>query len=117
MRVMRRAFPRYHSLWHPHAHGTAGCGRPAGGGFLTVSLTPQLGPFGKVTQPGGDHPYQGMDPSDPATWTRPYNPQPGMISYLNRDGAQPNPAGGVQRGPQGLFFWPGGVPGSSVNNG
>jgi hypothetical protein len=31
-----------------------------------------------------------MDPSDPVTWVRPYNPQPGMIGYLNFDGAKPN---------------------------
>lgn len=27
--------------------------------------------------------YLGMDPSDPSTWPRPFNPAPGMISYLN----------------------------------
>jgi hypothetical protein len=31
-----------------------------------------------------------MDPSDPVTWVRQYNPQPGMIGYLNFDGAKPN---------------------------
>jgi hypothetical protein len=47
--------------------------------------------------------YQGMDPSDPATYTRPWNPRPGMIAYLNYDGAQAQsrqPAGGLQRGKQ-----------------
>jgi hypothetical protein len=44
-----------------------------------------------------------MDPSNPATWVRPWNPQPGMIGRLNFDGAQlqaRQPAGGVQRGRQ-----------------
>ena len=31
--------------------------------------------------------YKGMDPSDPATYARPWNPQPGMIALLNFDGA------------------------------
>jgi hypothetical protein len=26
-----------------------------------------------------------MDPSDPTTWVRPYNPQPGMVAQLNFD--------------------------------
>lgn len=85
-------------------------------------LTPRgpAGPVGPI--PGTDLPYQGMDPSDPKTYIRPYNPQPGMISYLNRDGAQPNPAGGVQRGRPPAWLRKaargrGGVAGSSGNNG
>jgi len=35
----------------------------------------------------GRLPYTGLDPSDPATWVRPYNPQPGMIARLNFNGA------------------------------
>jgi hypothetical protein len=31
-----------------------------------------------------------MDPSDPTSYVRPYNPQPGMIALLNYDGAVPN---------------------------
>jgi hypothetical protein len=27
--------------------------------------------------------YLGMDPSDPSTWPRPFNPAPGMIGWLN----------------------------------
>ena len=45
--------------------------------------------------------YKGMDPSDSLTYVRPWNPQPGMIGYLNFDGAQRQdrtPTGGVQRG-------------------
>jgi hypothetical protein len=45
--------------------------------------------------------WKGMDPSNPMTYVRPWNPQGGMISYLNFDGAQAQartPTGGVQRG-------------------
>lgn len=40
-----------------------------------------------VTAAGGAgfRPYVGMDPSDPGTWTRPYNPQRGMFSRLHAD--------------------------------
>src|SRR5215831_10214047 len=47
--------------------------------------------------------YQGMDPSNPSTWVRQWNPQPGMIGYLNFDGAAlqaRTPTGGVFRGSQ-----------------
>ena len=27
--------------------------------------------------------YLGMDPSDPSSWPRPFNPSAGMISFLN----------------------------------
>ena len=46
--------------------------------------------------------FKGMDPSDPLTYTRPWNPQPGMIAYLNFDGAQSQgrTPTQLQRGPQ-----------------
>jgi hypothetical protein len=116
LKLMFRPVIRDYGQWHPHVCGTAWSQRPVAGGAL--ALVPMYGPAGLVGPAGStDHPYQGMDPSDPVTWTRPYNPQPGMISYLNLDGAQPNPAGGVQRGRQPFLFWRGGVAGSSVNNG
>jgi hypothetical protein len=31
--------------------------------------------------------FLGMDPSDPLTYVRPWNPRPGMIARLNFDGA------------------------------
>lgn len=53
------------------------------GGLMggAVSLTAR----GLVGQSRGNtgYGYLGMDPSDPATWPRPFNPAPGMISYLN----------------------------------
>jgi hypothetical protein len=46
--------------------------------------------------------FKGMDPSNPATYSRPWNPQPGMIAYLNFDGAamQASTPTQLQRGPQ-----------------
>ena len=46
--------------------------------------------------------YKGMDPSDPLTYVRPWNPQPGMIAQLNFDGAalQGTTPTQLQRGPQ-----------------
>jgi len=32
--------------------------------------------------------FKGMDPSDPSTYVRAWNPAPGMIGYLNWDGSQ-----------------------------
>lgn len=68
--------------------------RPCSGGALV--LTPL--PVGANGQP-----YLGMDPSAPATWVRPWNPQPGMIAYLNFDGAKAQgmtPMGGTWRNVQ-----------------
>jgi hypothetical protein len=48
-------------------------------------------------------PFVGMDPSDPSTYVRAWNPRGGMIAYLNFDGAQAQaltPTGGLQRGRQ-----------------
>jgi hypothetical protein len=47
--------------------------------------------------------YKGMDPSNPATYVREWNPAPGMIAFLNFDGANMQgrtPTGGNQRGSQ-----------------
>ena len=78
--------------YHPHVHVT-----PGGDGCVrqgwTVPLMQMYGPAGLVGPVGStDHPYVGMDPSDPVTWVRAYNPQPGMVAYLNFDGAQVNPS-------------------------
>jgi hypothetical protein len=88
MRVTKPLHYQRYDRWHPHAQGqTVG---PRGGTGGAVAMV-QLGqPAGVVSQPGSDHPFQGMDPSDPATYVRPYRPAPGMIAYLNFDGAQPN---------------------------
>jgi hypothetical protein len=41
---------------------------------------------GLVVGPGAQ-PFKGMDPSDPTTYVRPWRPAPGMVAYLNFDGA------------------------------
>jgi hypothetical protein len=82
---------------HPYGRNHPVTGRPGSGGAPVVT-----GPL-PVTIPGTDTPFAGMDPSNPATWTRPWNPQPGMIARLNFDGAQAQaaqPSGGLQRGRQ-----------------
>jgi len=69
--------------------------RPCSGGALVLAPLP-VGPV-------EGQPFLGMDPSAPATWVRPWNPQPGMISYLNFDGAKyqaDTPMGGTWRNPQ-----------------
>jgi len=56
--------------------------------------------MGAANMSGPD--YKGMDPSNPATYVRPWAPQPGMITYLNFDGAsmQDRTPTQLQRGPQ-----------------
>jgi hypothetical protein len=84
---MTRATPPTYAKWHPVHSEVLGAPLLRGGAVALV----QLGaPAGVVSQPGSDHPYQGMDPSDPTTYVRRYNPAPGMIGYLNFDGANPN---------------------------
>lgn len=81
---------------HPYGRNYAPAGRPGSGGAPRVT-----GPL-PVTAPG-NMPFAGMDPSDPSTYVRPWNPQPGMVARLNFDGAQAQmsqPTGGVQRGRQ-----------------
>ena len=88
MGVRCRLGPRTYGRWDPLAWIDEP-GRLARGG--AVPLAAMYGPSGLVGPVGStDHPYVGMDPSDPVTWVRPYNPQPGMIGYLNFDGAMPN---------------------------
>lgn len=64
---------------YAYASDTSFAARPVSGGSLAVLA-------GATTQSGPA--YKGMDPSDPLTYTRPWNPQPGMIAQLNFDGAQ-----------------------------
>jgi hypothetical protein len=125
MRSMRPFAPlgrgRPGVVWHPVQVSFEG--DLIRGGALTLQIPRgPAGPVGPI--PGTDLPYYGMDPSDPKTYVRPYRPAAGMIGYLNFDGAQPNPAGGVQRGrPPGWLLkaaravGKGGVAGSSGYNG
>ena len=94
MRIMRRPITGWGMHSHPVIHIAPGFpGRPVDGARSVKTL-----PY---TMSGPD--YKGMDPSDPATYVRPWAPQPGMISFLNFDGAQlqdRTPTGGLQRGRQ-----------------
>jgi len=78
---------------HPVVLATPG-GRPLPGG--TVGITHAM----TFTDAGPS--YKGMDPTDPATWVRMWNPAPGMIARLNYDGAafQGRTPTQVQRGSQ-----------------
>lgn len=90
-----RSYPATYAKWHPVVSEVPRAPGIRSGGSVRISLSPRMSvelgqPAGPVTQPGGDHPYQGMDPSDPNTYVRPYRPARGMIAWLNFDGAMPN---------------------------
>lgn len=90
---------------HVFVSGT-GTMRPLPGGAPAVT-----GPL-PVTRPG-QLPYTGLDPSDPTTWTRPYNPQPGMVARLNFNGASlqgSTATGGVWKNPASWNALAGGRP-------
>lgn len=95
MKTFTRPMPGYGMHSHPVIHITPGFpARPCNSYSVSVSDLPY--------NMSGPH-YKGMDPSDPATYVRPWAPQQGMISFLNFDGAQVQdrtPTGGNQRGRQ-----------------
>ena len=95
MNIMRRPIGGYGMHSHPVIHVTPG--------FPSRPCRAYSAPLSDLPYNMSGPQYKGMDPSDPATWTRPYAPQPGMISYLNFDGAAMQamtPTGGNQRGRQ-----------------
>jgi hypothetical protein len=71
---------RHQYAGHRYHWGASGIGRPGSGGAPVIT-----GPL-PVTAPNG-RPFAGMDPSDPGTYVRPWNPADGMIGYLNFNGA------------------------------
>ena len=94
MIIMRRPIYGWGIHNHTPVHITGGFpGRPCD------SYTASLASF-DYSMSGPQ--YKGMDPSDPMTWTRQYNPVGGMISYLNFDGAalQGRTPTGLQGGSQ-----------------
>ena len=94
MRIMRRTLYGYGSVNHTPIAITGGFpGRPC------QAYHAEVVPMdANMSGPA----YKGMDPSDPLTYTREWNPQPGMIGYLNYDGAQMQgrTPTQLQRGPQ-----------------
>jgi hypothetical protein len=85
-----RSFPLTYARWHPVVSEVPKAPGIRSGGSVVLAGVGVRHPTGKVTQAGTDHPYQGMDPSVPLTYVRPYRPAAGMIAYLNYDGAMPN---------------------------
>jgi hypothetical protein len=97
MGVPCRIGPRTYGHWDPLAWIDGGGTLQRGG---ALALAQMYGPAGVVGPVGStDHPYVGMDPSDPVTWVRPYRPRPGMVARLNFDGAKPQDTQTV-RGPR-----------------
>ena len=95
MRVMRRPI----AGWGMRQHQTVSITPGFGGGRPCSAWSTPMAPQFSANMSGPR--YNGMDPSDPATWPRPYDPQPGMIAQLNFDGAArqaQTPTGGLQRG-------------------
>lgn len=99
MSIRLRPTPRRWSHWYPTVNGYGYGDWNHRGGALALQ-----GPAGPVSR--GDTSaigYNGMDPSDPPTWVRGYNPQPGMVARLNFD-----PFLGEERevkGPRDLRYW------------
>ena len=80
MRIMRRPINGWGTHNHQNISITPGApDRPIDGHSVQMAQLPynMSGPV-----------FKGMDPSNPATYVRAWNPQPGMIALLNFDGAQ-----------------------------
>jgi hypothetical protein len=78
--VMRRSYVRRWPYFHPHTSSTPASWCPHRGAVVLG------GPAGPVSRGDTtDLSYNGMDPSDPQSWVRPYNPQPGMCALFNFD--------------------------------
>jgi len=70
----------YHVVFLTDSYPGEG-GRPEVARMAPVELNPAVTAAGGA----GFRPYVGMDPSDPGTWSRPYNPQRGMFDRLHTD--------------------------------
>ncbi len=77
--VMARSYSRRYGRWDQYVSGSPAV-YPLHNGALVLG-----GPAGPVSRGDSDLTYNGMDPSDPRTWVRPYNPQPGMAALFNFD--------------------------------
>lgn len=98
MGIRCRDFSRSHGTFHPHVSVVPAVPLIRGGAVRLVELGQPAGPVSSAT---GDLTYNGMDPSDPTTYVRPYSPRPGMIDYLNFD---PFASAGAV-GPRDLRYW------------
>jgi len=75
MHVVQHYAPAWQSMSRAQLYGAGGLM----GGAVTLTARGLVGQSRGNTGYG----YLGMDPSDPATWPRPFVPSAGMISYLN----------------------------------
>ena len=98
MPARMRPFRRTWDPWHQFVSGW-GHGDFIHGGALALG-----GPAGPVSR--GDSSglgYNGMDPSDPGTWVRQYNPAAGMCARFNFDPFLGE--GREVKGPRDLAYW------------
>lgn len=94
------AAPPRHVAMHHHQHAPGLTRQQMYGGGLMGGAV-QLTTGGPTGMRAGDtgYGYLGMDPSSPDTWTRKFNPAPGMIGRLNLPGEfSMSPAGPGQAG-------------------
>jgi hypothetical protein len=77
--------PPHHVAVHPHQKAPVMSRAQLYGAGGLMGGAVNLAARGLVGQSRGNtgYGYLGMDPSDPATWPRPFVPTAGMISYLN----------------------------------
>lgn len=78
--------PPFHVYMHEHQYpepSTRARLYQHGGGLLGGGVSLALRGATGMRLGGTGYGYLGMDPSDPATWPRPFVPTAGMISYLN----------------------------------
>ena len=80
--------------YHQHAPGQSRGELYGAGGLMGGAVTLTAGgPTGMRVGDSG-YGYLGLDPSAPETWTRRFNPAPGMIGWLNVPGPFQVYAGG-----------------------
>jgi len=82
MRTVTRPLTPAYGQEHPGWSAVWPAGRRPCPSAAGVPFFLPQGPIGPNQMP-----FCGMDPSDPRTYVRPWNPQPGMIARLNFDGA------------------------------
>lgn len=78
--------PPFHVYMHDHQYPAPGSRATLygpGGGLLGGAVALTNAAWVGAIRGGGGYGYLGMDPSDPSSWPRPFNPARGMISYLN----------------------------------
>ena len=77
--------PPFHVYHHDHQYPepTSRARLYGQGGLMGGATILNTGGWIGMRRGNTGYGYLGMDPSDPATWIRPFNPAPGMIGWLN----------------------------------